>query len=107
MTTGPLKCFYLVSPAGRSQLPLVGFSVSRSIHSAPARNRAKRLMREAFRNNKHLLSAENVEPTTGLTMLFLYTEKSDGQVKRTALKDIEQHIRQLLLKLSSILLSDT
>ncbi len=67
----PLRCYYL-RDTGNPRRMQTGFSVSRSIRRAVDRNRAKRLMRESFRLNKHLLTG--IPPTrAALEIVFMFT----------------------------------
>src|SRR6476660_9909316 len=69
----PLKLFYIVGEAESFSLN-AGVGVSkRYFKKAVHRNRIKRLLREGFRLNKHLLY--DTEIKKHLTLFILYTDK--------------------------------
>ncbi len=86
----PLLLFRL--PIEDSNTPLkIAFAVPRKrIRQAAKRNRIKRLMREAWRLNKHLL-AEKEKPSPQI-LLLLYTGKEENPTFR----QMEKAVRKLL-----------
>lgn len=70
--TGALRVYYLKAELAGLR---AGVSVSsRNFSKATDRNRVKRLLRETYRLQKHLLSAA-LSPQQGLDLFFVYTEK--------------------------------
>lgn len=72
-----------------------GFSVSKRNHkTAVARNRIKRLMREAFRKNKHLLNLNDKK----IALMFIYTSKnilSYFELERLMVRTLEKLTKEV------------
>jgi len=70
----PYKCYYRVEYA--SQLPIIhqiAISVPKKIFRlAVDRNRIKRLTREAYRLNKHLLENDEIQKETRFQIFFIF-----------------------------------
>jgi len=77
-----ITLFYLPSQAEPFR---VGFSTRKKLGNAVRRNRARRLMREAFRLHQH-------EIRRGMEYLFLWT----GQVEGVKLNRVEREMLDLL-----------
>ena len=93
----PIKLFYVPAEEEQEVPVKVGFSVpKRSFKKAVDRNRIKRLMREAYRLNKHLIF-NNIEGNFAFLILYLgkelprYTEVEESLVDifRKLVKEIK------------------
>jgi ribonuclease P protein component len=81
---------------GEIQVHKIAFSVSkRKFRRAVDRNRIKRLMREAYRLNKHLLESKFDDSELKLEAMLTYTGK-----KMPNYKELEVKIIELLGRLS-------
>lgn len=99
MSGFPLRMVYAVTERHEGE-PAAQILVSvpkRCFKRAVKRNRIKRLVREAYRLNKHILAdaLERHEPQMSATMAFIYT---DSHLHNYA--TVEQRVRNLLTRLS-------
>lgn len=99
MSGFPLRMVYAVTERHDGE-PVAQILVSvpkRCFKRAVKRNRIKRLVREAYRLNKHILAdaLERHEPQMSATMAFIYT---DSHLHDYA--TVEQRVRNLLTRLS-------
>lgn len=99
MSGFPLRMVYAVTERHEGE-PTAQILVSvpkRCFKRAVKRNRIKRLVREAYRLNKHILAdaLERHEPQMSATMAFIYT---DSHLHDYA--TVEQRVRNLLTRLS-------
>lgn len=99
MSGFPLRMVYAVTERHEGE-PAAQILVSvpkRYFKRAVKRNRIKRLVREAYRLNKHILAdaLERHEPQMSVTMAFIYT---DSHLHDYA--TMEQRVRNLLTRLS-------
>ncbi|MBW2961576.1 ribonuclease P protein component [Mesonia aestuariivivens] len=85
----PIKLVYLPL-TNDAKHHLAAFSVpKRSFKLAVDRNRLKRLLREAYRTNKHLLAEEK----TPYALMFIYLGR-----KKFSLPELEKSIQKILIK---------
>jgi len=77
----PLRLFVRISPSSGSPA-VVGFAVSRSIRSAARRNRAKRVMREAYRLQQDLWLGSG-----GLEAVWMYNGDPADPVRYERVRD--------------------
>lgn len=95
----PLRVVWLLVPRGEAGAPVsVAVSVSkRRFKRAVKRNRVKRLVREAYRLNKHSLHAL-VPPDRSLHLLFVYLhdELPDYPKIEKAIAHVTRKLAQLL-----------
>ncbi|MBP5668657.1 MAG: ribonuclease P protein component [Salinivirgaceae bacterium] len=95
LRSGPIKLIFAVEPAETFSYQ-VGFVAPKKIHHfAVDRNRNKRLMREAFRLNKHILTSRMGNKTAELSFLLVAQNS-----RPMSFADVESAVRQLLARLS-------
>lgn len=93
----PLKLVYSLQPGNQFGVE-AGFVVSRkNFKHAVDRNRIKRLMREAYRLNYHLL--ENQVSSIKIKISFMFIYQSNEQ---TPYREIETRMKHILLKLAGL-----
>ncbi len=92
----PLLLLYLPSTGFRPEAPVqTAFSVPRrKIKKAVKRNRIKRLMREAWRLNKHVLYEALQEQEKSYDFVFIYI----GQEENPAFRQMEKAVKKLSKK---------
>lgn len=80
----------------RGQQFRIGFAVSRQVKSAVARNRIRRLMREAYRRNKGVLRELFREKEEFFSLVLMYKGDKGADVRTLKIKDLEEDIRNIL-----------
>ena len=74
----------------------VAFVVRRSVKRAIDRNRIKRLLREAYRRNKDLLSHPAAESGTFRNLIFLYSPGPSHSVRDLTYEQIDACMKKIL-----------
>ena len=86
----------------KSAVPLfqVGFAVPRSFRKAVDRNRAKRILREAYRKNKqHLVSEVTARKSLCVSIVFLFKRCEQRLTRRNTYAEVEKDIQRIFEKL--------
>ena len=96
-----VRIYYRLCPT-RDVASRVAFAVSRKVKKAVLKNRAKRLLREVYRLNKHqlidLLSLKNM----AIDMVLIFIGEADI-LKRLKYADVERDFRNSLEKILALI----
>ena len=95
LRSGPIKLIYAIEPAEVFDYQVAFVAPKKVHHLAVDRNRYKRLMREAFRLNKQILTADADNKPAKLTFLLVAQNSRPMQFS-----DVEADIGRLLASLS-------
>ena len=76
----------------------IGFAVTRRVRSAAARNRVRRLMREAYRRNKMPFVKSAVERGKKFSLVFLFRGDRNPRVEKVKYTEVEGDIQGILQK---------
>ncbi len=91
----PIKALYAIEPSDAFSFQ-VGFSAPKKIHHfAVDRNRNKRLMREAFRLNRSLLTDALADCPVKLTFMLIAQNSSE-----MTFAEVEGRVKQILTRLA-------
>ena len=95
LRSGPIKLIFAVEPSDSFSYQ-VGFVAPKKVHHfAVDRNRNKRLLREAFRINRHVLTSRMDNKTVKVSFLLVAQNS-----RPMSFADVETAVRQLLARLS-------
>ncbi|MEX2336518.1 MAG: ribonuclease P protein component [Fulvivirga sp.] len=91
----PLKLVYLPIKASDDAPLKTGISVPKKlVKTAPGRNRIKRLMREAFRKNKYLVT-NTIPGSYAFMFIYISRDKTDYEcMNRTMIKLLQNFIEK-------------
>lgn len=93
----PFRCVYLVFPSDELEIKL-GISISKkNIKLAIHRNYIKRIIRESYRLNKHLLYSTYEKQPIKILLLLIYIDK-----KQPSYSTVELSVKSLLNKIIKI-----
>lgn len=95
MRVGPLKMVYAIVPADSFNYQVAFVAPKKIHHLAVDRNRNKRLMREAFRLNRHIMTDSAVLPP--VQVLFIFIAQNTDEMTFASASD---YISRLLTQLS-------
>lgn len=97
-----LKAYYISGEAGEGEQVRIAAAVSKKSGNAVWRNRVKRLIREAYRLNKHIYTealSQNERPLLVVFSLYAYNSRTHREL---TLAMIEPAVRSVLEKLSQM-----
>lgn len=98
-------CFYqLENSDTKTNRVMVGFAVSKKIGIAVVRNRIKRLMRESYRLNKHILLDTPTPNNFIASIVLMYGKNNPVQIKNVVFESVKQEIEHLLNRLRTKIL---
>lgn len=82
----------------------VGFTVNKNTKGAVVRNRLKRLMRESYRLNKHILDTDSLKKIA-LSAVFIFRKKKTMPEKNVGLNIANEDIMKILKKLKIMIMN--
>lgn len=82
----------------------VGFTVNKKTKGAVVRNRLKRLMRESYRLNKHILDTDSSKKIA-LTAVFIFGKKNTIPEKNVGFNIANEDIMNILKKLKIMIMN--
>lgn len=82
----------------------VGFTVNKRNKGAVLRNRLKRLMRESYRLNKHILDT-NSQKKIALSVVFVFGKKNTIPEKNIGLNIANEDMMNILKKLKIMIMN--
>lgn len=88
-----IECFYITNKEKREK-NLIGIAISSKIAKANKRNRAKRLIREAYKNTEDFLK-------TGKSFVFLW--KKNKEIEKAIYEDIQKDIIKIMKEMKNII----
>ena len=95
LRSGPIKLIYAVEPAEVFDYQVAFVAPKKVHHLAVDRNRYKRLMREAFRLNRHILTGNSDNKRAKLTFLLVAQNSRPMQFA-----DVDADMKRLISSLS-------
>ncbi len=95
-----IKIYFRLSPK-RDIVTRVAFAVSRKVKPAVLKNRAKRLLREVYRLNKHKLIEELASKEKSIDLVLIYIGERDI-LKKLKYGDFENDFLQSIRKILSV-----
>ena len=87
-----IECFYTINKEKEEKNQL-GIAISSKVAKANKRNRAKRLIREAYKSTEDFLK-------TGKSFVFLW--KKNKEIEKVKYKDIQQDIMKIMKEMKNI-----
>ncbi|MBU3744241.1 MAG: ribonuclease P protein component [Sediminibacterium sp.] len=99
VSAAPIKCLFLIQPEGMTELIQTGVGVSaRNFRKSVQRNRIKRMLREAYRNNNQSLHQALSQKQQSLAVFMLYLGKDlpEWNELQTAVKSALEKVQKAL-----------
>ncbi len=101
-------CYFLIEEAvaaEQNQLR-IGFTTNKKIRGAVLRNKLKRLMRESYRLNKHILDIDSSKKLT-LSAVFIFGKNNTLPKKNIEFNIANEDIMNILNKLKIMIMNRT
>lgn len=108
LRAGRIDCSYHITrhPDDGTPRIKVGFAIGRQIRRAVDRNRIRRLMREAYRTNKHLLEKEKPDLESGIDMILHFPGRNVRSSSMPTSAEIAGDVQSILTRVVQVLDSD-